>query len=216
MMPIRKGDGTGISDVRLGDGTQIGEVRTGDGTVLWSAAADIPDSVLVQSGGEYIQDDAAEREASSLNNIERSDWGSTFTGVSVGPQGTTSETITWSLDTSDTPSGVDDAVKSSHDQLNNDNIYFVILVDFDSVNTVDFYFKSLDGAGYQPQMGYFPENDVSTSSYTQVFRKELANNTNWQEFSADFSGVSGTKYLGYGINHDSTTGSGLAGIQLIP
>lgn len=44
MMPIRQGDGTGISDVRLGDGTRIAEVRKGDGTVLWSAGADIPDS----------------------------------------------------------------------------------------------------------------------------------------------------------------------------
>jgi len=184
---------------------------------VFEAGPDIPDSVLVQSGGEYIEDDAAEREASSLDNIQRADWGGSFTGVDVGPQdrqGSGGITITWSLDTSDTPSGVDVAVKSSHNQLNDDQIYFVILVDFDSVNTVDFYFKSLDGAGYQPQVGHFPENDVSSSSYTQIDRWSKGT-TNWTELSADFSSVSGTRYLGYGINHDSPTGSGLAGIQLI-
>lgn len=36
-MPIRKGDGTGISSVRLGDGTEIIEIRKGDGTVLFRA-----------------------------------------------------------------------------------------------------------------------------------------------------------------------------------
>ena len=40
MMPIRKGDGTGLSV------PGFSEVRTGDGTVLWSAGSAIPDSVV--------------------------------------------------------------------------------------------------------------------------------------------------------------------------
>jgi len=42
MMPIRRGDGTGLSV------PGFSEVRKGDGTVLWSAGADIPDSVVLQ------------------------------------------------------------------------------------------------------------------------------------------------------------------------
>jgi hypothetical protein len=40
MMPIRRGDGTGLSV------PGFSEVRTGDGTVLWSAGGGIPDSVV--------------------------------------------------------------------------------------------------------------------------------------------------------------------------
>lgn len=38
MIPIRQGDGTGLS------ASGFSEVRTGDGTVLWSAGGEIPDS----------------------------------------------------------------------------------------------------------------------------------------------------------------------------
>jgi len=40
MLPIRRGDGTGLS------AKGFSEVRKGDGTVLWSAGTQIPDSVV--------------------------------------------------------------------------------------------------------------------------------------------------------------------------
>lgn len=172
----------------------------------------IPDSVLVQSGGEFIVDEVVDSEAFTQDPL---DFGNNNqgVGVDVAPiQAGTDRTIPINT-SSDIPSGADgESIELDYSgQFNEDVMYVLVKVDFDTVNQVVWNHKQPDFNKYI--IGYFDTTDVSNSGYTNIERADTTAGS-WEQVTNDFSSVSGTQYLAFGTNHSDPGPQYFHGVQL--
>jgi hypothetical protein len=205
MIPPTSIDGTDITGATI-DGTDVQEI-TVDGQTVFTA---VPDSVLIQSGGEFIVDGEVDLEAFTQDPLN---FGNNNQGVGVNVVQAGTDRIIPINKSNDIPSGANgESIELDYSsEFNEDVMYVLVKVDFDSVNQVVWNHKEPDFNKYL--IGFFDPNDVTNSGYTNIERADTTSGT-WQQVTNDFSSVSGTQYLAFGTNHSSAGPQYFHGVQL--